>query len=214
MNKIFVALVLLLSSTYALTLQDIRIQLHASQPYGDTVEIKEQMIVTASTGTKQIVTLHIARKGSTKVYTDLQMGSIHQLSILSGASMQVTDMNSGTVKVLPAPTGANQSTLQATLPSPLDTGNWSDPVDLHNGTYLLSEGSMQVTYDSVSHHVTQIVDAMSNGNQYTTTIQYTAAGLPQSILTIARTAGKISNVQTEFLLYQSAKNFPDRFFMF
>ena len=199
--NIITLLCVLASSSLALTLQDIRNQIHTSSSFGDTVEIQERTTVTTANG-MQVVNIHVARKGPQKVYTELRSSTINQLSIMSGNQLQIVPFKAG---------NAAQA---GTLPTPLDTGNWSDPVKSADGTYLLSDGSTQVNYDTTLQRITQIFMSTTNGSQYTTTMQYNADRTPKSMLTVAATNGTQTQVLVEFLLYQSAKNFPDRFFQF
>jgi hypothetical protein len=200
------------SSLFALTLEDIRNELSGSAER-DTLELKGRTTISGDVGT-QVVNMHMVKKGTEKIYFEINSSSLNQRSIVSGDRIQITDLSTGEAKVLPYK--GNELDLTSTgAPNPLATGYWSEPVLVSGSVYSLSNDEMEVFYNAEIHKVVQIKQNAAQGVSSEVFINYDQAGDElKNIRTTVIAQGKKTEILMEFLEMGNANNFPDRFFDF
>jgi outer membrane lipoprotein-sorting protein len=212
MRKVLLLLVIWVSASFALTLSEVRQSLKEAVAETDTVEAKVRSTVTTLVGT-QTMEIHFVRKGPDKMLMEIKSPLLNQRSIQSGNRLQVTDLLTGKVQVLPYK-GNELPWESVQAPNPLDTGNWSEPIALSDSLFMLSDSQgTQILYDSRLQRIVQMTQALENG-QSKVSMEYDEAKTLKMILTEVEMQGYTTQMKMEFLQIRSAKNFPDRFFEF
>lgn len=213
MKKMLAFMGLVSLHTFALTLADVQNGLKNSAFARDTIELRLTTTVNSVAGS-QVSNVYYVQKGKEKIYTELKNGFMAERSIVNGNRMKVSNLKSGTTKVLPY----NGEALHA---MPFDKGLfgkgvWSEPKLVSGSEYVLYSDSLAMYYDAKKKRLLRFEKPTPNG--YSETLfEYNANGMLSQMVTSVETrnaaAGKIT-VTTEIEKIRSAADFPDRFFEF
>lgn len=211
MKKLVIALCLLASSSFALSLDQVRADLKKSALARDSIEMNIRTTVNSPAG-KQVVSIYMVQKGVFKVYTEMKSPLLNQRSIVNGSRMKVIDLNTKKTQILPY----NGEALEAqsyTKFNPLDSGDWQEPVHVSDNLYSITGSQGVLYYDSAKKRIEKIESNDAEKNTQTT-FTYDAANNLKKMEVSVIVSGIETKVVTEILALRSSEKFPDKLFEF
>lgn len=211
MKKLILALSLLATASFALSLDQVRTDLKKSALSRDSVEMSIRTTVNTPAG-KQVVSIYMVQKGASKTYTEMKSPLLNQRSIVNGSRMKVIDLNTKKSQILPY----NGEALEAqsyTKFNPLDSGDWREPVHVSDNLYSIVGSQGVLYYDSAKKRIEKIesIDAERNA---LTTFTYDASNNLKKMEVSVIVSGVETKVTTEILTLRSSAKFPDKLFEF
>ena len=211
MKKLVIALCLLASSSFALSLDQVRADLKKSALARDSIEMNIRTTVNSPAG-KQVVSIYMVQKGVSKVYTEMKSPLLNQRSIVNGSRMKVIDLNTKKSQILPY----NGEALEAqsyTKFNPLDSGDWQEPVHVSGNLFSIVGAQGTLYYDSAKKRIEKI-ESNDAGKSALTTFTYDAMNNLKKMEVSVLVSGIETKITTEILALRSSAKFPDKLFEF
>jgi len=211
MKKIIFTLLILSISSFALSLDQVRTDLKMSALSRDSVEMSIRTTVDTPAG-KQVVSIYMVQKGTSKTYTEMKSSLLNQRSIVNGARMKVIDLNTKKSQILPY----NGEALEAqsyTKFNPLDSGDWQEPVHVSDNLYSITGSQGVLYYDSAKKRIEKI-ESNDADKSALTTFTYDASNNLKKMEVSVIVSGIETKVTTEILALRSSAKFPDKLFEF
>jgi len=211
MKKFILVLSLLVTSSFALSLDQVRADLKKSALARDSVEMSIRTTVNTPAG-KQVVSIYMVQKGASKTYTEMKSPLLNQRSIVNGSRMKVIDLNTKKSQILPY----NGEALEAqsyTKFNPLDSGDWQEPVLVSDNLYSITGEKGTLYYDSAKKRIERIESNDAEKNTLTT-FTYDASDNLKKMEVSVIISGIETKVTTEILALRSSAKFPDKLFEF
>lgn len=211
MKKLVIALCLLASSSFALSLDQVRADLKKSALARDSIEMNIRTTVNSPAG-KQVVSVYMVQKGVFKVYTEMKSPLLNQRSIVNGSRMKVIDLNTKKTQILPY----NGEALEAqsyTKFNPLDSGDWQEPVHVSGNLFSIVGAQGTLYYDSAKKRIEKI-ESNDAGKSALTTFTYDAMNNLKKMEVSVLVSGIETKITTEILALRSSAKFPDKLFEF
>ena len=211
MKNLIIALSLLVTSSFALSLDQVRAELKKSAFARDSVEMSIRTTVNTPAG-KQVVSIYMVQKGSSKTYAEMKSPLLNQRSIVNGLRMKVIDLNTKKSQILPY----NGEALEAqsyTKFNPLDSGDWQEPVHVSDNLYSITGSQGVLYYDSAKKRIEKIESNDAEKNSLTT-FTYDASDNLKKMEVSVIVSGVETKVTTEILALRSSAKFPDKLFEF
>ena len=211
MKNFIIAFSLLASSSFALSLDQVRADLKKSALSRDSVEMSIRTTVNTPAG-KQVVSIYMVQKGASKTYTEMKSPLLNQRSIVNGSRMKVIDLNTKKSQILPY----NGEALEAqsyTKFNPLDSGDWQEPVLVSGNLYSIAGDKGTLYYDSAKKRIEKIESNDAEKNTLTT-FTYDASDNLKKMEVSVIVSGVETKVTTEILALRSSAKFPDKLFEF
>ena len=211
MKKLVIALCLLASSSFALSLDQVRADLKKSALARDSIEMNIRTTVNSPAG-KQVVSVYMVQKGVSKVYTEMKSPLLNQRSIVNGSRMKVIDLNTKKSQILPY----NGEALEAqsyTKFNPLDSGDWQEPVHVSGNLFSIVGAQGTLYYDSAKKRIEKI-ESNDAGKSALTTFTYDAMNNLKKMEVSVLVSGIETKITTEILALRSSAKFPDKLFEF
>lgn len=211
MKKLVIALCLLASSSFALSLDQVRADLKKSALARDSIEMNIRTTVNSPAG-KQVVSIYMVQKGVSKVYTEMKSPLLNQRSIVNGSRMKVIDLNTKKSQILPY----NGEALEAqsyTKFNPLDSGDWQEPVHVSGNLFSIVGAQGTLYYDSAKKRIEKI-ESNDAGKSTLTTFTYDAMNNLKKMEVSVLVSGIETKITTEILALRSSAKFPDKLFEF
>ena len=211
MKKLVIALCLLASSSFALSLDQVRADLKKSALARDSIEMNIRTTVNSPAG-KQVVSVYMVQKGVFKVYTEMKSPLLNQRSIVNGSRMKVIDLNTKKSQILPY----NGEALEAqsyTKFNPLDSGDWQEPVHVSGNLFSIVGAQGTLYYDSAKKRIEKI-ESNDAGKSALTTFTYDAMNNLKKMEVSVLVSGIETKITTEILALRSSAKVPDKLFEF
>ncbi len=211
MKKIIFTLLFFSISSFALSLDQVRTDLKKSALSRDSVEMSIRTTVNTPAG-KQVVSIYMVQKGTSKIYTEMKSSLLNQRSIVNGARMKVIDLNTKKSQILPY----NGEALEAqsyTKFNPLDSGDWQEPVHVSDNLYSITGSQGILFYDASKKRIEKIEGNDADKNTLTT-FTYDAMDNLKKMEVSVIVSGIETKVTTEILALRSSAKFPDKLFEF
>ena len=211
MKKIIFTLLFFSISSFALSLDQVRTDLKKSALSRDSVEMSIRTTVNTPAG-KQVVSIYMVQKGTSKIYTEMKSSLLNQRSIVNGARMKVIDLNTKKSQILPY----NGEALEAqsyTKFNPLDSGDWQEPVHVSDNLYSITGSQGILFYDASKKRIEKIESNDADKNTLTT-FTYDAMDNLKKMEVSVIVSGIETKVTTEILALRSSAKFPDKLFEF
>ena len=211
MKNLIIALSFLVTSSFALSLDQVRADLKKSALARDSVEMSIRTTVNTPAG-KQVVSIYMVQKGASKTYTEMKSPLLNQRNIVNGSRMKVIDLNTKKSQILPY----NGEALEAqsyTKFNPLDSGDWQEPVLVSDNLYSITGEKGTLYYDSAKKRIERIESNDAEKNTLTT-FTYDASDNLKKMEVSVIISGIETKVTTEILALRSSAKFPDKLFEF
>ena len=211
MKNLIIALSLLVTSSFALSLDQVRAELKKSAFARDSVEMSIRTTVNTPAG-KQVVSIYMVQKGASKTYTEMKSPLLNQRSIVNGSRMKVIDLNTKKSQILPY-NGEALEEQSYTKFNPLDSGDWQEPVHVAGNLYSIAGDKGTLYYDSAKKRIEKIESNDAEKNSLTT-FTYDASDNLKKMEVSVIVSGVETKVTTEILALRSSAKFPDKLFEF
>ncbi|MBR6123505.1 hypothetical protein IKQ19_07925 [Candidatus Saccharibacteria bacterium] len=211
MKNFIIAFSLLVTSSFALSLDQVRADLKKSALSRDSVEMSIRTTVNTPAG-KQVVSIYMVQKGASKTYTEMKSPLLNQRSIVNGSRMKVIDLNTKKSQILPYNGEALEAQSYMKF-NPLDSGDWQEPVHVSDNLYSITGTQGTLYYDSAKKRIEKIESVDSEKNTLTT-FTYDAMNELKKMEVSVIVSGIETKVTTEILALRSSAKFPDKLFEF
>lgn len=209
MKKVLFVCLLVLSQSFALTLEQVRSDLKKSMVSADSVEVKMEMTVNSIAGQLK-TTVYVAQKGIEKCYTEIRNDQIQQRSVVNGDRIKIIDLKNKTSKVLPY----NGEVLEAqtyTNFNPLASGNWSEPVFFSDGVYLIKDNSSTVYYDSKKKRIEKM-ETTEHDRSVFTRFDYDGNNNLKTMTMSVYVGDVVTTITIDIVLLRNSSKLPDLIF--
>ncbi|MCF0224243.1 MAG: hypothetical protein HUK20_08230 [Fibrobacter sp.] len=214
MKKIFMAVALVCTSSFALTLEDVKKGLSANMINPDSLEYRMHMVVSAPAVGSQATDYHYVTKGKNKVYFEMRSSLMNQRMVLSGKKLKTLDLVTQKEQITPYNGEIEKLASVQNVSNTLNSGNWKEPMRFEGSIYKIEGDSSVVYYDSAKKQLKKMEQRVGE-NSSVITFEYDEATKQVSAMRISVMVGvRETKVDMTFSTYQSSAKFPDRYFNF
>lgn len=126
-------LILFISHSFALTLEQVKTSLKENFIPQDAVEMNLRVSVKTM-GVYQQTDIYIVNKGIDKSYTEIKSSFLNQRSIVNGNKMKIVDLKTNKTQILDYDASAIKSNPYSDW-NPLDSGDWGGLSFFRNPLY-------------------------------------------------------------------------------
>ena len=99
MRKILILFLFLSIPSFALSLNQVRVDLKKNSISGDSIELSVRTSVSTA-GSKQSVSVFFVQKGK-KIYSEINTSFLNQRSIVNDSRMKIIDLNTNKFQIIP-----------------------------------------------------------------------------------------------------------------
>lgn len=210
-KKIILLFCLIISQTFALTLEQIKTNLKEYYIPKDSLEIRLRVTVKTLTSSSQ-TDMHIVNKGSSKSYMEIKSSFLNQRSIVNGDRMKIVDLATREYKIVHY-NGEPLKEYSYGNFNPLDSGKWNAPKYISQDLYLIEGDAGSLFYNSKRNHIEKIHSVKDKANVLTT-FEYDVNNNLKKMIVSVDVNGTETIVTTEIFKMRNSRNFPDRLFDF
>ena len=100
MRKLLILFLFLSIPSFALSLNQVRVDLKKNSISGDSIELSVRTSVS-TVGSKQSVSVFFVQKGKNKIYSEINTSFLNQRSIVNGSRMKIIDLNTNKFQIIP-----------------------------------------------------------------------------------------------------------------
>ena len=100
MRKILILFLFLSIPSFALSLNQVRVDLKKNSISGDSIELSVRTSVS-TVGSKQSVSVFFVQKGKNKIYSEINTSFLNQRSIVNDSRMKIIDLNTNKFQIIP-----------------------------------------------------------------------------------------------------------------
>lgn len=204
-------LILFISHSFALTLEQVKTSLKENFIPQDSVEMNLRVSVK-TVGVYQQTDIYIVNKGIDKSYTEIKSSFLNQRSIVNGNKMKIVDLKTNKTQILDYDASAIKSNPYSDW-NPLDSGDWGEPKFFSETLYTIQGVDGIIYYDKKLKHITKVESKKDNINTLTT-FTYDVNNKMKKMEVSVIVNGKESVVSTEILRMQKADKVSDSLFEF
>lgn len=205
--------VILVSSSFALTLERVRAELKTNTITSDSVEMGIKTTVSSSlVPSSQSVMVYLVRKSTSKVFAEIKMPISNQRIIINGNKMKTIDLNTREFQIIPY----NGETLKAMSYAnfnPLDSGEWAEPKFVLENLYSIKGDKGTLFYNSKKKRIEKM-ESEESDKSVLTEFTYDAENNLKTMSVYVSTQGVETKILTEILKLRHSRDFPDKLFEF
>lgn len=205
--------VVLVSSSFALTLEQVRAELKTNTITSDSVEMGIKTTVSSSlVPSSQSVMVYLVRKSTSKVFAEIKMPVSNQRIIINGNKMKTIDLNTREFQIIPY----NGETLKAMSYAnfnPLDSGEWAEPKFVSENLYSIKGDKGTLFYNSKKKQIEKM-ESEESDKSVLTEFTYDAENNLKTMSVYVSTQGVETKILTEILKLRHSRDFPDKLFEF
>lgn len=213
MKRVAIAILMIFSFSFALSLDDVKKSLKSSCINEDSLEMKFKTTITSLAMGSQTVESYSVRKGANKVYFEMKSSLMNQRMILSGDRIKIIDLKTSEERVIKN-TPNMQRLMQPPTVNPMEKGNWAEPVFVTDNLYRIEGDSATVYYDNAKKKIVKMEQVTENANLLTT-FDYDPSTKQLLSMKISIMIGaQETKVEIFISKYKKSKDFPDRYFNF
>lgn len=213
MCKFLFFFVVLVSSSFALTLEQVRAELKTNTITSDSVEMGIKTTVSSTlVPSSQSVMVYLVRKSTSKVFAEIKMSISNQRIIINGNKMKTIDLNTREFQIIPY----NGETLKAMSYAnfnPLDSGEWSEPKFVSENLYSIKGDKGTLFYNSKKKRIEKM-ESKESDKSVLTEFTYDAENNLKTMSVYVSTQGVETKILTEILKLRHSRDFPDKLFEF
>lgn len=213
MCKFLFFFVVLVSSSFALTLEQVRAELKTNTITSDSVEMGIKTTVSSTlVPSSQSVMVYLVRKSTSKVFAEIKMSISNQRIIINGNKMKTIDLNTREFQIIPY----NGETLKAMSYAnfnPLDSGEWSEPKFVSENLYSIKGDKGTLFYNSKKKRIEKM-ESEESDKSVLTEFTYDAENNLKTMSVYVSTQGVETKILTEILKLRHSRDFPDKLFEF
>lgn len=203
----------MVSSSFALTLEQVRAELKTNTITSDSVEMGIKTTVSSTlVPSSQSVMVYLVRKSTSKVFAEIKMSISNQRIIINGNKMKTIDLNTREFQIIPY----NGETLKAMSYAnfnPLDSGEWSEPKFVSENLYSIKGDKGTLFYNSKKKRIEKM-ESDETDKSVLTEFTYDAENNLKTMSVYVSTQGVETKILTEILKLRHSRDFPDKLFEF
>ena len=210
-KQLFILLFLLVSQSFALSLEQVKSALKEQTISKDSMEMNLRVSVRAA-GVYQQTDIYIVNKGADKSYTEIKSSFLKQRSIVNGNKMKVIDLKTNKSQILDYNGEVLKSASYGNF-NPLDSGEWKEPKLISDEIYSIQGSAGTLYYNSKLKRIEKI-ESVKDRADVLTTFTYDANNTMKKMTVSVMVNGIESVVTTEILRMQKSDKVSDRLFEF
>lgn len=213
MQKFLIFVLIFFSLGNALTLEEVRESLRQTIDFGDSVEMSIKTTVSSPwLASVQGVSVYLVRKGSSKIFAEVQMPFSNRRTIVNGQKMKIIDLNTRTFEILPY----NEESLDILSYSkwnPLDSGTWKKPQWI-SGNLFSIQGEKSVLYYDKKKKRIEKTETNDSEKFVSTEFFYDEKNNLKSMHMSLSGQDFQTSIVTEVFKLNHSRDFPDNLFEF
>ncbi|MCQ2107639.1 MAG: hypothetical protein MJZ05_02630 [Fibrobacter sp.] len=215
MKKLFFYFLMVCSTSFALSLEDVNRELNKSFISEDSLEMKFTTTISSPDIGMQTMESYHVRKGPKKIYFEMKNSLLSQRMIVFGERIKIIDLKTK-YETIVKNNAQFMSYLQTPESSsnPLENGNWKEPVFFTESVYKIEGDSATYYYDEKKKQLTKM-ERITNNSNTLIIFEYDPGTKRLSAMKISMMVDmKETKVDIIFSKYQNSKAFPDKNFEF
>ena len=201
------------TSSFALTLEQVKSELSKTIFPKDSIEIRMETLVEVPNVSTQSMKIYLVQKGTSKIYMELKSSLLNQRSIINGSRMKIIDLKTKESQIVPYNGDALQELKPLENLNPLESGNWKEPKYVSANLYSIVGDSTVLFYNSKKKRIEK-AETKTSESFVTTTFEYNADNSLKVMLMEVNAGGVFSKITNTFSIFRHSKKFPDKLFEF
>lgn len=197
--------------SFALSLEQVQMDLQKNSIAKDSVEMNIKTTFHSAAGGQSVFT-YFVQKGKEKIYAEIKTPFANQRSVVNGKRIKTVNLNSGEFQIAPYQ-GETLEFLPDIHFARMDSGEWKEPKFLADSTFAIEGPDGTLFYNASKKRIEEL---KSESFQKTVNVKfsYDAANHLKSVTVKTSTQGLESTAVVDVLKLCHSKNFPDRLFEF
>ena len=211
MRKILILFLFLSIPSFALSLNQVRVDLKKNSISGDSIEINVRTSVS-TVGSKQSVSVFFVQKGKNKIYSEINTPFLNQRSIVNGSRMKIIDLNTNKFQIIPY-NGEPLNVASYTNFNPLASGEWGGPKFVSENLYSIKGDKGTLFYNSKKKRIEKM-ETEEKDKFVLTDFSYDVENNLKTMTVHVSAQGVETTIVTEILKLRHSRDFPDKLFEF
>ena len=211
MCKILIIFLFFSVSSFALTLDQVRVDLKKNSILGDSIELSVRTSVS-TVGSKQSVSVFFVQKGKNKIYSEINTSFLNQRSIVNDSLMKIIDLNTNKFQIIPY-NGEPLDVVSYTNFNPLASGEWGEPKFVSENLYSIKGDKGTLFYNSKKKRIEKM-ETEEKDKFVLTDFSYDVENNLKTMTVHVSAQGVETTIVTEILKLRHSRDFPDKLFEF
>ena len=210
MRKILILFLFLSIPSFALSLNQVRVDLKKNSISGDSIELSVRTSVS-TVGSKQSVSVFFVQKGK-KIYSEINTSFLNQRSIVNDSRMKIIDLNTNKFQIIPY-NGEPLNVASYTNFNPLASGEWGEPKFVSENLYSIKGDKGTLFYNSKKKRIEKM-ETEEKDKFVLTEFSYDVEHNLKTMTVHVSAQGVETTIVTEILKLRHSRDFPDKLFEF
>ena len=211
MRKILILFLFLSIPSFALSLNQVRVDLKKNSISGDSIELSVRTSVS-TVGSKQSVSVFFVQKGKNKIYSEINTSFLNQRSIVNDSRMKIIDLNTNKFQIIPY-NGEPLNVASYTNFNPLASGEWGEPKFVSENLYSIKGDKGTLFYNSKKKRIEKM-ETEEKDKFVLTEFSYDVEHNLKTMTVHVSAQGVETTIVTEILKLRHSRDFPDKLFEF
>ena len=211
MRKILILFLFLSIPSFALSLNQVRVDLKKNSISGDSIELSVRTSVS-TVGSKQSVSVFFVQKGKNKIYSEINTSFLNQRSIVNDSRMKIIDLNTNKFQIIPY-NGEPLNVASYTNFNPLASGEWGEPKFVSENLYSIKGDKGTLFYNSKKKRIEKM-ETEEKDKFVLTDFSYDVENNLKTMTVHVSAQGVETTIVTEILKLRHSRDFPDKLFEF
>ena len=211
MRKILILFLFLSIPSFALSLNQVRVDLKKNSISGDSIELSVRTSVS-TVGSKQSVSVFFVQKGKNKIYSEINTSFLNQRSIVNDSRMKIIDLNTNKFQIIPY-NGEPLNVASYTNFNPLASGEWGGPKFVSENLYSIKGDKGTLFYNSKKKRIEKM-ETEEKDKFVLTDFSYDVENNLKTMTVHVSAQGVETTIVTEILKLRHSRDFPDKLFEF
>ena len=211
MRKILILFLFLSIPSFALSLNQVRVDLKNNSISGDSIELSVRTSVS-TVGSKQSVSVFFVQKGKNKIYSEINTSFLNQRSIVNDSRMKIIDLNTNKFQIIPY-NGEPLNVASYTNFNPLASGEWGEPKFVSENLYSIKGDKGTLFYNSKKKRIEKM-ETEEKDKIVLTEFSYDVENNLKTMIVHVSAQGVETTIVTEILKLRHSRDFPDKLFEF
>ena len=211
MRKILILFLFLSIPSFALSLNQVRVDLKKNSISGDSIELSVRTSVS-TVGSKQSVSVFFVQKGKNKIYSEINTSFLNQRSIVNDSRMKIIDLNTNKFQIIPY-NGEPLNVASYTNFNPLASGEWGEPKFVSENMYSIKGDKGTLYYNSKKKRIEKM-ETEEKDKFVLTDFSYDVENNLKTMTVHVSAQGVETTIVTEILKLRHSRDFPDKLFEF
>ncbi len=196
---------------FALSLEQVQMDLQKNSIAKDSVEMNIKTTIRSAAGEQSVFT-YFVQKGTEKIYAEIKTPFAKRRSIVNGNRVKTVNLISGEVQIVPYQ-GETFDFFPDFNFARMASGEWEEPKLLADSIFVIEGPEGTLFYNASEKRIEELI---SENFQKTVNVKfsYDAANRLKSVTVKTSAQGLESAAFVDVLKLCHSKNFPDRLFEF